>query len=168
MSEEIKRNRWRPFLRQLNKANKYHPITITYEAVQNNDSHGLTRQFTIDQFMGITLQKDKGRINALEIAHATPDPEKIAQPIAIIDDPTRMLVKKTKHGTITQITIADKAGNRTNIKFSAVNENANSTQLVEKLAYAIFQRRGSEPGHHTDDWLEAEQKIRQIEAEIVN
>lgn len=168
MSEEIKRNRWRPFLRQLNKANRYHPITITYEAMQNSDSHGLTREFTIEQFMGITLQKSKGRINALEVAQATPDPERIAQPIAIIDDPTRMLVKKTKHGTITQIIIADKLGNRTNIKFSAVNEKANSNRLVEKLAYAIFQRRGSEPGYHANDWLEAEEKIRKIEAEIVN
>ena len=31
---------------------------------------------------------------------------------------------------------------------------------VARRAYEIFQRRGSEPGHDVEDWLEAERQVR--------
>jgi hypothetical protein len=39
----------------------------------------------------------------------------------------------------------------------------NFTQRVEKRAYELYVKRGSESGHEWDDWLAAE---RQVESEI--
>jgi len=30
---------------------------------------------------------------------------------------------------------------------------------IATLAYALYEQRGREDGHHLDDWLEAEQRI---------
>lgn len=167
MAGEIKRTRWRAFLRQLNSDNIYRTTNITQDSANAKKPNGITRGVTIDQFMGITLRKKNGRIEALEIAQAAPDPEKVARPVVTIGHPARITVKKTKHGTITHVLIFDKQGNQTQVKFSGNKDEARASQLVEQLAYAIFERRGFEPGHHDDDWLEAEEKIRQVEAEIV-
>jgi len=38
---------------------------------------------------------------------------------------------------------------------------------VEQKAYELFQRRGSEPGHDVEDWLEAERLVRiEVRGEI--
>lgn len=163
MITEIKRNRWRGFLRKLNAENKYRDTNITLNPIDGTEK----KDISIDQFIGITLRKYNGRIDAIEITQATPDPNRIAQPIASLGQPAHISVKKTKHGTVCHILITDKEGNSAKVKFSGARDEASTTQLVEKLAYAIFERRGAEPGHHNDDWLEAEEKIRQVEAEIL-
>ena len=33
-------------------------------------------------------------------------------------------------------------------------------ELIEKRAYELAQKRGFEPGHELDDWLEAEKAIK--------
>lgn len=32
-------------------------------------------------------------------------------------------------------------------------------QKIAELAYSLYERRGKEPGHELDDWLEAERRI---------
>ena len=37
---------------------------------------------------------------------------------------------------------------------------AELTERTRKLAQEIFERRGREPGHELEDWLEAEKRIK--------
>ncbi len=34
-------------------------------------------------------------------------------------------------------------------------------KLVAERAYELFERRGKQPGHEVDDWLQAENELRQ-------
>ena len=34
------------------------------------------------------------------------------------------------------------------------------TERIRKLAQEIFERRGREPGHELEDWLEAERRVK--------
>lgn len=36
-----------------------------------------------------------------------------------------------------------------------------TTEMIRKKAYELFEKRGKKPGHAMDDWLEAERIIRQ-------
>jgi hypothetical protein len=31
--------------------------------------------------------------------------------------------------------------------------------MIEKIAYALAERRGFEPGHELEDWIEAEHQV---------
>jgi len=37
---------------------------------------------------------------------------------------------------------------------------------IARRAYELFQRRGGEPGHEQDDWLQAEQDLRGAEQPV--
>lgn len=36
-----------------------------------------------------------------------------------------------------------------------------SEEVVQRRAYELFVARGQEPGHELEDWLQAEEEIRQ-------
>jgi len=43
-----------------------------------------------------------------------------------------------------------------------------STDEIAGRAFELFQRRGGEPGHALEDWLEAERELRQMSARQAN
>ncbi len=41
-------------------------------------------------------------------------------------------------------------------------------QAIREAAYALFEARGSEPGHELDDWLRAEAQLQRANGELAS
>ena len=37
-----------------------------------------------------------------------------------------------------------------------------STEMIQKVAYGLYEKRGSSPGNEWADWFEAERRIKKI------
>ncbi|MEW6411449.1 MAG: DUF2934 domain-containing protein [Candidatus Zixiibacteriota bacterium] len=163
MTIEVKRTKWVTFLKQFNATNQYRKATVSVKRPGSKNT-------PVDRdvpFMGVAIAR-KGRvIEGIELFMAQADPERLNQPTVSIKQPAKIVVEKGADESYHQLVVEAKDGTVAKIDLSGTPQPEHHRSVIERLAYSIYERRGHTPGRDVEDWLEAEQKIRQVEHSLV-
>jgi len=158
MKVEIKRNSWGRFRKKFNTSNQYRQSVLSVKR-KNRKEIEICRDYP---FMGIAIAK-KG-----EFFVCQHDSNNLSQPVLSLKEPVMIAVEKDEHGNDMCLMVESRDG--TIVSMSLIGE-SNPYQfhsLVEMMAYNLSEQRGFDPGQDTDNWCEAERRIRETEQELVS
>jgi hypothetical protein len=160
---EIKRNTWARFCRKFNRANQYRLISVEF-----TDKRGRRTELGRDaRLLGITLTKEGRFINGVDLYTDRYDPDCLGKPFLTVLQPTRMLLEKDSDGTDCGLLLETPDGATIRIHLCGDRDTQAPDSLVEKVAYSIAERRGFVGGSAVDDWLIAEERVREIQSQLV-
>lgn len=150
-------------MRQFNAANQYRTAEI-------NIVRGKSKQQQIPlverPFIGMALEKKGRLIDGIRLYITNDNPEDMTEPVVTVKAPQRIVLEKDNEGRDTRITVVSDDGTEASIELGDRKEEK-AMELVAKVAYSIYQRRGGEHGHDQDDWYIAERKVKDTELEFV-
>lgn len=160
MITEIKKTEWPRFYRQFNATNLYRPARLSVI-----DADGRETTICPTPFMGIALLRQGRKITGLQFLAGQADPERLVEPVVTVTEPTALALETDTDGTDIRLRIRSQSDPR-EIVLELTGQRESSQTLVQKVAYSLYERRGYTPGCDRDDWYEAEQKVRQVEAQL--
>ena len=162
MSKEVKRTSWSRFLKRFSAKNRYRPIEVSITTPYSEKS-----TLKPVPFLGVTISKNGRLIDGVQVMGGKWDPENVTEPVWTVREPARMLVDKDGQGIDACLRIQSKDGSEVCLNLIGDTQSWQADDLVEKVAYALYQRRGGQPGQDTGDWLEAERRVREAEMELI-
>lgn len=162
MITEIKKTEWPKFYRRFNATNLYRPARVSIV-----DADGRENTVCPAPFMGIALLRQGRKITGIQFLAGQADPERLIEPVVTVIEPTGLTLESDADGTDIRLRIRSQADRR-EIVLELTGQPESSRNLVQKVAYGLYERRGYTPGCDRDDWYEAEQKVRQVEAELTH
>ncbi|MFQ6007625.1 MAG: DUF2934 domain-containing protein [Candidatus Zixiibacteriota bacterium] len=163
MAAEVNKNTWSRFFKKFNQTNQYRPAKVVVKQLGQTETN-------IDLnllFMGLTIGKKGKRIDNVEIFTAQYDPERLAEPITSIKQPVRVVIEKDADKRDSSLWIEGMDGSVVKVDLSGEKTPQQQQMFVEKVAYALSERRGFAPGGEIDDWLEAEKRVKETELQFV-
>lgn len=162
MTTEVKRSNWSRFCKRFNTTNQYRQATVT---IKNG-----REEIEIDReaaFMGMAISK-KGRfIDGIQLFTAHTDPQRLTQPIITVKEPVKMTIEKGKQKGDDRLIIRSKDGTVAKVGLDGEQDPGRHDELVEKVAYTMYEQRGYSTGGDVDDWLEAERMVRAVENMLI-
>jgi hypothetical protein len=161
MDKEIKRNTWSRFCKKFTSDNRYRPTKMSVKKGGNGET-----AMEMHPFMGIALSKKGRLIDGIQLYTGRWNPENVAGPVMTVKEPTAMHLEKDKNGCDTRLHIMSKDGTEVVLNIDGEQDPQQARQLIEKVAYAMAERRGHTPGQDMKDWLEAEHKVREAETQL--
>ncbi len=162
MINEIKRNNWSRFCRKFSASNQMRPATVKLRPANREE----TNPCSTAPFMGLEIVKKGRLIDGVCLFVGQEDPERMNRPIVAVKRPVRMMLQKDSRGIDTYLSVEGEDGTVVRVELSGEKAPDQPQQMIAKLAYALYERRGFTPGNDLDDWLEAEMQIRQIEQQL--
>jgi hypothetical protein len=160
MITEIKKTEWLKFYRRFNATNLYRPARLSIV-----DTDGRETTVCPAPFMGIALTRQGRKISGIQFLAGQANPEHLVEPVVTVAEPTGLTVETDADGTDMCLRIRSQADRR-EIVLELTGQQESSQNLVQRVAYSLYERRGYTPGCDRDDWYEAEQKVRQVEAQL--
>ncbi len=164
VTQEIKRNSWAKFLRQFNAANQYRHAELNI--IDERKREKKTIPLEDRPFLGMVLEKRGRFIDGIQLMTANDDPEHLAEPVVTLKDPAKIILEKDAQGRDMTVTVVSSDGIKASLELGSHDEQL-PVQLVQKVAYNLYERRGFEHGHDREDWLTAEQKVKDTELNFV-
>jgi hypothetical protein len=163
MYTEIPRSQWGRTLKKLNAANQLRQTVITLDRPEKTD----IEQHDNVLFMGLTLRK-KGRvIDGIELWAATPRPDHVVEPIAVVNEPARLIVEENEQLETERLVIESSDGTVASLSLTKAEPDMNFSHLVRQIAYSMYEQRGYANGDDINDWLEAERRVKEAELQFV-
>lgn len=161
MTNEIRRSNWSRFFKKFNSANQYRPTKLNVRQSGSDDN-----SIPVESFMGIALRK-KGRfIDGIQFFNGGWSPDKVAEPIATVVNPSRVWIEKDQDGRDSRLQIRSDDGTEALLELRGEKQSEQEQSLVEKVAYSMFEHRGCCHGDDMSDWYEAENLVRQAESNL--
>ena len=164
MKVEIKRNSWGRFRKKFNTSNQYRQSVLSVKR-KNRKEIEICRDYP---FMGIAITKKGRLIDGVEFFVCQHDPSNLSQPVLSLKEPVMIAVEKDEHGNDMRLMVESKDGTIVSMCLAGESNPYQFHSLVEMMAYNLSEQRGFDPGHDTDDWCEAERRIRETELELVS
>jgi hypothetical protein len=163
MANEIKRNNWSRFCKRFTTTNRYRCTRLD----MNRGKEQLT-SFDPAPFMGIRISK-KGRfIDGIQFFTGGWDADSVMQPVVTVTDPAAIWLEKGDDGRDNRLRVTSKDGVMVCLDLEGDKEPTVARHLVERVAYSMYERRGYAHGNDMHDWLEAENKIKEVESQLTS
>lgn len=164
MPKEVKRSGWRNFCRRFSRDNQYRNVRITGgsvagAAIDLGPGH---------PFLGIALEKKGRLIDGIQLLAGRGDFETVLDPVAAIKKPAKVVLHNDEQGIARRLELQSEIGDTLSLDLEGGKERGQYYNLVEKVAYDLFQRRGSTVGNDWNDWLEAEKKVKEAEQQLTD
>ncbi len=149
--ERILKKDWPEFLKNFNAEHQFRPIIV--KVGEDEICEGLP-------FMGLVYEEKKKDV---EVFAGGVDTEHPAHLIHTLISPRAIYVLR-EDGEIRGIEVQSAKAPKVVVEFLGPPEEAQRVkkELIEKIAYEFYLRRGQEPGKALDDWLKAEELIEKI------
>jgi len=161
MADEIKKNEWLRFCKSFNVANQYRPNKLIVKS-KNNDVSSMS----LTPFMGMSLRKKGRTIGTLQLCAGRARAEDIVEPVMTIKEPERISLEKDQQGNDTRLRIWSKDGTEVTLELTGDKETDQYQQLIEQIAYSLFEHRGHSSGQDMGDWFEAERLVKNAEKDL--
>jgi hypothetical protein len=162
MEREIRRNEWSKFCRRFSSDNRYRAATVRY----GKNGRDELRLGPDSPLIGMAVGKRGRQIDSIQLIAGCGDGDSVALPLVSIRQPTKMLLQNDDGGRAQSLIVESGDGTGMTIRMDSDREPAQQRLLVEKVAYSLWQRRGSANGQDFDDWLEAEARVRAAEEAV--
>jgi len=161
MDKEIKRNTWSRFCRKFTADNRYRPTKMRIKERSDGEM-----AMEMHPFMGIALAKKGRLIDAVQLYTGRWDPQGVAEPVVTVKEPAMIRLEKDKTGRDSRLRIRGKDGTEVMLNMDGEKDLHQARELIEKVAYTMYERRGHAPGNDLDDWFEAEHRVREAEMQL--
>jgi len=163
MKNEIKRNNWSRFFKKFNSANQFRRTSVSLQGAGNGAD-----QIDIGPFLGLALSKKGRLIDGIQVLNGGWNAENVAAPAVIIKDPDKIWLEKDKDGQDFKLRLRSKDGTEAWLELNGRPQTGQQRELVEKVAYSMYERRGYSHGNDMADWYEAEQRVKEVEMELTS
>ncbi|NPA48936.1 MAG: DUF2934 domain-containing protein [Thermodesulfobacteria bacterium] len=146
--ERILKKDWQEFLKKFNAEQQFRPVCVLV------GGHEVCRDMP---FLGLVYEPKK---NDVEVIVGGIDIEHTAHLIHTLSSPRAIYVLR-ENGEVRGIEVQSAKDDNLVVEFIGPPEEAQRVkrELIEKIAYQLYERRGKEPGKALDDWLEAERIV---------
>jgi hypothetical protein len=161
MDKEIRKTNWARFCKKFNGDNQYRYTRLSLKRRGEN-----TNTMEMTPFMGIALSKSGRQISSIRFFAGRWDPDKIMEPIITLDNPSEVWLTQDENGSDCGLRIRTQDGAEAKLELFGQRETALARNLVEKVAYAMYENRGYTPGNDWNDWFEAENRVKEAEAQL--
>ena len=162
MFKPIPRSDWARFCRKFNQDNRFRSAKVRLD-----DGRRTVQAASCQPLIGLSLAKRGRNIDGIQLYIGRADAESPAEPIITIRGPQDMEVEADASGTTTGLKITAQDGTHTTIALEGQQPKEGYRQLVEKVAYDLYERRGYTHGNDFGDWFEAEKRIDRIAESLV-
>jgi len=163
MTTDVKRNNWSRYLKRFNESNRFRRANVTVRRKGNK----VTVLQTDTSLLGLVLTR-KGRvIDGIALFTAHWDPQQLNEPVVAITGLVGIRQEKDAGGTITGVRMEASDGSVVTLELTGAAASERPRELVEKIAYTMYEQRGAAHGRDLDDWIEAERTIDHIERSLV-
>jgi hypothetical protein len=83
-----------------------------------------------------------------------------------LSQPAGLFAAQDVDGTDVRLTVHAADGLKADIELSGSAGDTSVQECVRQLAYSLYEQRGGGHSQDQDDWLEAERRVREIEAAL--
>ncbi len=149
--ERILKKDWPTFLKNFNAEHQFRPVRISVGGQEI--CHDLP-------FMGLVYEAKKKDV---EVFVGGVDVERPSHLIHTLVSPRAIYVLR-ENGDVKGIEVQSAKDPNVTVEFIGPPEEAQrlKKELIEKIAYEFYLRRGKEPGKALEDWLEAERLVDKV------
>ncbi|NPB09567.1 MAG: DUF2934 domain-containing protein [Thermodesulfobacteria bacterium] len=149
--ERILKKDWPSFLKRFNAEQQFRPVRVLVGGQE------ICRDLP---FMGLVYEDKKKDI---ELFVGGVDVERPTHLMHTLVSPRAIYVLK-ENGDVRGIEIQSAKDPNVTVEFIGPPEEAQRVkrELIEKIAYELYLRRGKEPGKALDDWLKAEKLVEKV------
>ncbi len=162
MVSEIRRNNWSRFLKKFSCDNQHRPATMRVVA-EGIDRTPATEPVPL---LGIALEKKGRLIDGIRFFAGLGNEDSIDKPAVSIKQPSKVLLNKDDDGRDMQLTVISGDGTEVIIELTGERDEGLYNQLVGRVAYSLYEERGHDHGRDSDDWQEAQRRIRETELSL--
>ncbi len=164
MTGEVKRNNWSRFFKRFNQQNRFRTVTVSVTTTDGN-----TRRIAADTpLLGVTIGKKGRLIDGFQLFTARHEPDHTTEPLLRLSRPNSVSHEKDDQDRSTRLKMSSVDGAEITLEITGNNPTESDRELVEKLAYTLFEHRGADHGRDFEDWIQAEQAIRFAKEELAN
>ncbi|HWR83471.1 MAG TPA: DUF2934 domain-containing protein [Candidatus Deferrimicrobium sp.] len=163
MISEIKKTDWSRFVKEFNATNQLRSATVRVRRVRQNEAvleHNVP-------FMGIAITRKGKAIDGIELFTGQHDPDNVVEPVVAITQPARITLESEPDGGDCRLFVEAKDGSVATVELTGDNNPQQWHTFVERVAYSVYERRGGAPGRDHEDWLKAEQKVKEASLQFV-
>ena len=156
---EIKRNYWSRFCRKFSETNQYRPATVRIKQRRGSE----VEMYSGAPLVGVAVGKKGRSIDSIDIFAGHSDPDRVTSPAISLRQPVSIRAERDEGGNDLKLHIESQDGTRATVVLSGDRSDLSIRNLVERVAYSMYERRGYQHGRDIEDWTEAERRIRQAE-----
>jgi hypothetical protein len=149
MRKEIQRNNWSRFCRKFSKEYRFRASRV------NADASDLSTWSNEVPVLGLTLTKKGRRIDGFELYVGQTDPEQPFEPALTVSDAAELILEQDPESPVECLRIKSKDGSEAMVELGDPSRSGPYKELLERLAYSLYERRGHADGHDRADWHEA-------------
>jgi hypothetical protein len=157
MTKQIKRNSWSRFCKQFSASNQFRPAQVKVKKTRGRKVLSAVDCFPL---VGMALAKKGRLIDGIQFFAGRPDVDMPVEPVITIKDPAEVILEQNKAGQDSRLKIRSKDGIEATVEIQQADDLYR--ELVEKVAYSLYERRGFSHGDDHNDWFEAERKLGEI------
>jgi len=163
VTTEIRRSDWSRFCKKFSQNNQFRPAQVRV----TESGHRVVATAECFPLVGMALRKRGRLIDGIELYTGQPVADPIAEPVVTVMDPAEVILEKDPAGTDRALKIKSKDGAEARIEFSRESVPDLWHDLIEKAAYALYERRGLAHGDDRDDWHEARRRLEQLGQQFI-
>lgn len=157
MTKQIKRNSWSRFCKQFSASNQFRPAQVKVKKTRGRKVLNAVDCFPL---VGVALAKKGRLIDGIQLFAGRPDVDTPVEPVITIKDPAEVILEQNKAGQDSRLKIRSKDGLEATVEIQQADDLYR--ELVEKVAYSLYERRGFSHGDDHNDWYEAERRLGEI------
>jgi hypothetical protein len=157
MQKEIRRNNWAQFLKKFNAANQYRTMNISIREKKNKRTINSNMPL-----LGMALEKKGRLIDGVQLFTGRGDTESITERVISIKHPDKIILEKDEQGADRRILVSAGDGIEAIVELGD-RDTTTAENLVRRVAYSMYEKRGRTPGYDLEDWLTAEKKVKNTE-----
>jgi hypothetical protein len=161
MENEIKRNNWSRFFKKFNSANQFRGTELSVTGPGTKID-----KVPMGPFLGVTLSKNGRFIDGIQFLSGSWNIDAVAEPATTIRDPKQVWLEKDDDGHDLRLRIRSKDGIEARLKLLGEPQFEQKRNLVEKVAYSMYEHRGRRHGDDMGDWYEAEKRVENTESQL--
>jgi hypothetical protein len=151
MVKRIKKSDWAAVLSSLSERNRFRPITVEGSALTEVDSTmGL-------YFMGIKLRREDDDVQ-LDVYVCSPSDARDGFLCSSVPSPQSLSIDETAQDGVRLFT-ASSGRTKLQLRFTGPQDTEVRRDVIAKLAYFLYERRGGMGGSELQDWGDAERLL---------
>ncbi len=162
MTKQIKRSSWSRFCKQFSASNQFRPAQVKVKKTKGRKIIDATECFPL---LGMTLAKKGRLIDGIQLYAGRADVDSPAEPVLTIKDPAEVILEQGASGHDSLLKIKSKDGLEATVEIRQAEDLYQ--ELLEKVAYSLYERRGASHGDDHNDWYEAERKLGEARRQFI-
>jgi len=152
MVKRIKKGDWESFLSSLSERNRFRPMTVDGGTRVEADSS--MRLY----FIGMKLQREDDDVH-LDVYGCSPSDPRVGFLCCSVPPPRSLSLDETADEGVRVVTATYGTRGKMQLRFTGPQDSEIRRDVIAKIAYFLYERRGGMGGSELQDWGDAERLL---------